>query len=315
MLERKYKIKNDKLRLNFLLILGIIFSICFLSVGYAAITSTNLNINLLVSTTTYEGMFISDVKYTSDNGAEIEKSEIIDYNGTMLHSDIFLSPTSTSSSITYTVTIFNNSDSNKKFTGISYAEAFYSNQDIMYKIEGMQLNEIIEKGNGKTFDLTFYYNNISTITNNELDSYLNFNFDYYFDQELEVDFKIEPGGSYSFAGVSPENPIDLQNIANITFAIMNGSESVLNDIEVSVTYITTSGSKQSGSIGLYDENDKLLQTQTIQFQGKQENGATIVTTFSNLNLERGTKLTIKFDKTTITNGKVDVTNVTLTPVF
>ena len=156
---KKYKIKNTKLILNFILIACIILCTCFLSIGYADITSTNINITGTVLTSVYEGMFISNVEYLSSNGADIAQSQIIDYTGTMLHSNIYLSNADTTSTITYTMTIFNNSDSLKQFKGVTYMEGAYSNSNITYSIDGFLVGETIAKGASKTFNITFYYVN------------------------------------------------------------------------------------------------------------------------------------------------------------
>lgn len=312
-MNKKFKIKNTKLSLNIILIICIVVSTCILAVGYAEINSTNLNIAVDLNATTYAGIFISNVKYLSNIDADITNSEIVDYTGTMLHSNLYLSTTNTSSSITYEVTIFNNSDANKKFTGITYSDGFYSNQYIGYKLNGLNQNDIIIKGESKTFELTFYYNS-TNISNNNLDSYLNFNFDYYFDEENDVDIVINSGDSYTFGGVSTENPISLQNIANIHFMVLNGGPTVINGVKVDVTYTTTTGSKQSAAITLNDENDAEIATQTLQFQGKQTNTVATVQ-FNNLNISTGEKLSIKFDQSSITNGQVSVSSVIITPIF
>lgn len=315
MIQKRYKSKNNKLVLNFIFAISIIISTSFLGIGYANLTSTELNINLQLSATAFAGIFISNVEYVSNNGADITNSQIIDYTETMLHSNIYLSTTDRTSTITYSVTIINNSDAIKKFTGVTYLDSAYSNNDITYTIDGLNVDDTIAKGESKTFNITFKYNNISTITNNQLDSYLSFNFDYYLEGENEVDIKIESGESYEFAGVTPETPVDLNNIANVSFVVMNGSSDVITGVDVSLTYTTTTGnSKQTANISLYDENNNVLQTKSVQFQGKQNN--TVVTiNFTNLNIPMGTKLTVKFAQGTVANGAVDVSNVTLTPVF
>lgn len=315
--QKRYKCKNNKLILNFILTLLIIISTCFLGIGYATLTSTELNIDLNVSATAFAGMFISNVEYLSNNGADLTNSQIIDYTETMLHSNIYLSSTDTTSTITYSVTIANNSDAIKKFTGVTYLENAYSNKDITYTIDGMNVDDTIAKGESKTFNVTFKYNNIFTITNNQLDSYLSFNFDYYLEGENEVDIKIETGESYVFEGVSSESPVDLNNIANISFVVMNGSADVITGVDLELTYTTTTGnSKQTASISLYDENNAItpLQTKSITFLGKQNNTVATIS-FTNLNIPTGTKLTVKFAQGNVANGAVDVSNVKLTPVF
>ena len=312
---KKYKKRNTKLILNFILIICIILSICILSIGYADITSTNLSIIGTASAEAYVGMFISNVEHVSNNGADLTNSKIEDYTGTMLHSNIYLSPTDSDSSITYAVTIFNNSDAIKKFTGVTYADGFYSNSNIKYSLDGILLNDIIEKGNSKTFNITFYYSS-TTITNNQLESYLNFNFDYYLEGENEVDILMSGTGTYNFAGVSPESPIDLKNIANITFSMKNGNEQPIIGFRVDVMYTPRSGSSQSATITLADKDKKPISTKSIQFQGKKAGtNLTVEVIFDNLNVGYGEVLSVSFDQGTITNGKVDTTGVSITPIL
>ena len=65
-----------------------------------------------------------------------------------------------------------------------------------------------------------------------------FNFDYYLEGANEVDIFIEGTGSYEFAGVSPEAPVDLNNIENITFAVMNGNADTITGVDVSNVTLT-----------------------------------------------------------------------------
>ena len=310
---KKYKKRNIKLVINFFIMASIIISIGFLTIGYASITSTNLNVGVTVSTTAYRDIFISNVEYLSDNGADITNSKIEDYVGTMLHSNIALSTTDINSTISYTVTIVNNSDATKEFSGVTYGDEFYSNKNIGYRLEGLNIKDIIQKGDSKTFTITFYYNS-SDISNNQLESYLNFNFDYYLEGENEVDIPITSEGDYAFKGVSEEAPVNIQDISNITFVMENDTESQITGFAIKLSYITTTGSKQSANISLYDENDNVLATQTAEFQGKQNNGLVTVT-FNNLNVNSKEKIRAKLDKNSVTNGRVEITGIVITPIF
>ena len=158
---------------------------------------------------------------------------------------------------------------------------------------------------------------MQTITNNNLDSYLSFNFDYYYDEENEVDIVFKEGETYQFAGVSEANPIDLANIANINFAVMNNTQKKLTGVDISIVYITKTGSKQSATIELYDSSSTTvpIQKQTAQFLGKQESGAGLDVHFTNLNISNREKMTVKFQIGTMNNGNVNVTNVAITPIF
>ena len=307
------KIKSKKI-LNVALGGLIIFSTLFLGVGYAALSNKLLNVDGTVSAEATEGMFISDVQYVSNVGADLTNSQIIDYTGTMLHSNIALSSTNGSSSITYQVSIFNNSDSLKQFKGISYLDDLYSNSNITYTLSGFNVGDTIDKGVEKTFNITFAYRSTSNLTNNTLESYLNFDFDYYFEEEVDVDVLLNSTDGMEFAGVSQDNPIDLNNIANIHFVVKNGATSNITNLLVDITYTTPTGSKQSAKIDIMDENHNVIATQTAEFRGKQTN-ATLTITFSNVNIQTGQKMEVSFEQGTVNNGRVNVTGVKIRPVF
>ena len=306
-----YKI-NKKVILNYSLLLCIVVAILMLSVGYAAIVATNLTVRGSASAGAQQGIFISNVEYLNNNGADLANSKIISTSGTMLHSNIYLSPTDSASTITYQITIFNNSDALKQFKGVTYGNEYYSNPNIQYRLEGLSVGDTIPLKQGKTFNLTFYYN--GAITNNQLDSYLNFNFDYYFEEENEVDISINREGTFVFEGVSPENPIDLANIANITFSLKNGLDKTMTGIRVDVTYITTTGSQQSAKIDLLNEEHVVISSQNGQFRGKQ-NGTTLSIMFENVNINKNDILHVTFDQGKVTNGRVNTIGVSITPIF
>ena len=94
-----YKI-NKKIILNYSLLLCIVISILMLSVGYAAILPTNLTVSGSASAGAQQGIFISEAKYLSKNGADLGNSKIVSTSGTMLHSIVYLSSTDASSTIT-----------------------------------------------------------------------------------------------------------------------------------------------------------------------------------------------------------------------
>lgn len=75
-------------------------------------------------------------------------------------------------------------------------------------------------------------------SNNELDSYLNFNWDYYLEEEADYDILITGTGPYDFPGVTADNPVDLINIANINFVIGNGNSEPITSITTELIYNT-----------------------------------------------------------------------------
>ena len=143
---------------------------------------------------------------------------------------------------------------------------------------------------------------------------MNFNFDYYYAEENEVDISITGEGTYVFEGVSPENPIDLANISNISFSLKNGLDKTITGVKVDEIYITTTGSKQSASIDLLNEEHEVIATQEAVFRGKQ-NGATLSIVFDGISIANGEILHVTFDKNRVTNGRVNTIGVSITPIF
>lgn len=313
-MHRKYRVKNAKLILNFLLVGCIVLSTGLLSIGYAAITSTDLNLNLSVSTSKYAHLFIDNVEYVSNNGADLTSSKIIDYTNTMLHSDVFLSKTDGTSTITYKITMLNNSDGTRKFVGVNYLEENYSNNAIGYRLDGLKEGDLIEVGKEKTFNITFYYINTSDLDKNELNSFLNFEFNYDFTEETDVDISVSGDESYEFAGISPSTPQDVKNIGNIHFNIKNGNEGNITGIKVVLIYTTSTGSTQSATVGLYRSNGALIGTPTEVVFGKKQTDAEAIATF-NSSIQPNEVVEVRFETGNVTNNQVKITGIKITPLF
>ena len=162
---------------NKLFNLLIIIATLLMGIGYASVNSVTLDIAGKVTAKEQDGVYIKSVKYIKDNNANLELSKINNYYQTMLYSSVALSSTDTSSSITYYITIYNNSDKNYYFKDTLFSDAFYDNKDITFSLEGLEKGDIIDPHSELSFSITFKYNNnITEITNNILNSYLNFKF-------------------------------------------------------------------------------------------------------------------------------------------
>lgn len=57
-----------------------------------------------------------------------------------------------------------------------YADEFYDNADIIFSLDGIEKGDIVDPNTSKSFSIIFKYSNITSITNNTLNSYLNFRF-------------------------------------------------------------------------------------------------------------------------------------------
>ena len=156
----------------------IFMSILFMSIGYAIINSVILNLTGELIAQNQTGIFITEAKYVSNNNADTTNSKIIQAYKTMLNSDIRLSSTDATSSITYQISIYNQTSINQLFDGVSYSygQDTYSNEDIIFSLSNLKIGDKLESGQSITFNITFSYKNKILAKSPNLFSYINFNF-------------------------------------------------------------------------------------------------------------------------------------------
>ena len=160
---------------NFIIFLLFAVNI-FMGIGYATVDSTALNITGLAESAPISPTYISSVQYSSNNGADLNNCVILDFNRTILHSNITLG-SSSSSTITYTITVQNSMDYDQIFTGTTYSTPdFYSNTNITFDLGNLNVGDIIQAHSSKTFTITFKYAGSNT-SNPVLDSYIQFEFE------------------------------------------------------------------------------------------------------------------------------------------
>ncbi len=149
-----------------------------MGIGYAVVNSIIMDIEGTTIVKKQNGVYITSVEYVSDVSANVEKSSIINAYQTMLNSSITLSDSISSSSLTYSITIYNSSDVTYYFDQVEYLvdETTYSNENIVFKLEGLNKNDALDSKNSITFNITFYYKDSILSENNTLNSYLNFLF-------------------------------------------------------------------------------------------------------------------------------------------
>lgn len=124
-------------------------------------------------------VLITDVQYVSDVNADMENSNIIDFYETNLNSNITLSNTDSTSSITYAVTLYNPTLYDYYFNGVEYVlgDETYSNEDISFEITNIEKGDALGSKKSVTINITFYYTDGVLAENNTLKSLLNFKFD------------------------------------------------------------------------------------------------------------------------------------------
>lgn len=168
---------KDKKKVNLVVVFPflILFTTLFISIGYAAINSITSEIKGNLAIKVQDGIFITDV-ILSSSGVDSNLSSIDNYYKTMLKSNVNLSTDDANSSVTYTITIYNRSNDCYAFSGVKYDSEFYSNPNIVFELNGLAEGDELPSKNSVTFTVTFHYLNYVIADNNNLESYLNFEF-------------------------------------------------------------------------------------------------------------------------------------------
>lgn len=156
-------------------VLILLFSL-FMGIGYASVNSVILGFSGEMVAKIPKDLYITDVRYNNDNNANVEESKILHAFETNLTSYVSLADDDLNSTITYTVTIKNATDSNYYFNRVDYLvdEDTYSNSDIQFDVSLKKL-DLVRAGESITFNITFKYLT-DEIINNILRSSLNFKF-------------------------------------------------------------------------------------------------------------------------------------------
>lgn len=173
MKSRNLKQKKNFIKKFFPILL--LISTIIISIGYASVNSVVMFISGTATGKILTGIYISEVNIKS-YGVDSSLSSIKNNSKTMLQSTTTLSETDATSTVTYTITIYNNSNDNQKFFGVQYDTEFYDNENIVFNLNGLNEGDIISANSSKTFEITFSYLNNTIVSNNVLNSYLNFSF-------------------------------------------------------------------------------------------------------------------------------------------
>lgn len=173
---RKYKIKNKKLIIQFVILGCIILSTCCLSIGYAELNTLTLRLDGKVSAKPINELIITQIQYDTSNEADIMNSVVHQYSGTNMESTISLTDNA-NSSITYNITMYNGDTQVYLYKEVEYIDECYDNSDIVFEINGLKPGDTINKYETITFSITFHYLNGVVPENKVLKSYLKFKFE------------------------------------------------------------------------------------------------------------------------------------------
>jgi len=239
--------EQTKTNLYGLFVALMVLAVC---IAYARVT-TELKIEGEGDATEQQGIYITDVADLSNNGADTANSKVNFYLGTMLDSKVVLG-SSSSSSLSYKVTVKNNTDREQVFIGIVKDETngtIYSNTNIQPNVatvgELAGLEEYvttIAPGETLTFPVTFAYSGTDT-SNTELQSKINFRF-----REKPIIELSNNEETYTleniYAGYTP---------AEYEFTVSNYNQNYTNGVPLTYTLVPTitEGSPLTGKV--YDE--------------------------------------------------------------
>ena len=155
----------------------IIFINLILGIGYAEFANIDLKIEGEASANSAKEVMITDIKYATSTNTDHTLSVINEPYLTIMNSKIILG-NDLSSEITFKIKIKNNTDFPATYVEAIYdTEIGYDNTDIQFFLNGINTGNILNPKEEKEFTITFKYKeSLSEITNNTLNSYINFKF-------------------------------------------------------------------------------------------------------------------------------------------
>lgn len=173
-LKSKAKKKNSSIRIN-AYVIAIFIMTLFIGCGYAEITAMPLEVDVVATANTQDGVFITDAVKTGENET---KSKINYYISSMLESRVVLEDSTSVEK--FEITVFNKNSSDFVFidalTEIGNSE-LYDNPNIEMTLEGIEKNvTIIKPSEFLTFTVVFKYKDGADTTNNVLNNKINFRF-------------------------------------------------------------------------------------------------------------------------------------------
>lgn len=172
----------------------------FMSIGYAQISDVLLNINGTIEATAQEGVFIVETKKSGENNSN---SKVNNYIATTLDSTIELDRDNSSSSISYEITLYNNSEKECLFIDTLTDKSdttLYDNDNIEFAIDGIEkYKTTIAPTQSLKFTITFKYRDDADLSKNILNCKLNFRF-----KELPKLILKNEGRTYELNDIYPD---------------------------------------------------------------------------------------------------------------
>jgi len=246
----------------------------FSCIVYASISSVGMEVDGIAKAEVQDGIFITDVVYSSGNDVDEANSSIKSFYQTMMSSHIELG-TNTNSSITYTISLYNNSDDLYRYNGPKYDSEFYDNSNITFKIEGLNIGDTISPKDKLSFTITFYYSDTSNISNNILNSYIT----YSFQKIYTVTYENLTNTTLPTYVVSGEDYVANIGVADYKISIYI-SNNLLTKNEYTYNNGTITITKPTGNIRIVYTEDKNMNDEIIPEKKEDGTGAKLSDNFT-----------------------------------
>ena len=256
---RKNKKKNNSN--NKLYPILLVIATLFMGIGYAMVNSVTLEVEGSSFALLQDGVFITEVNYKSNVEADTTGSTINYALGTMVDSHIVLGSVD-NSTITYQIVVYNNTDKEQMFIGVLTDNAddeLSSNANIEYSLSGLlEYTTTIAPKSSIDFTITFKYATGADLTQNTLDSKLNFRF-----KEVPRLFLNNEGETYTLSDIYPD-----YTPQEYIFTVSNYNETVTNSVPMTYYFETTIDSPLTAKI--YDESgNEVTEGITIESNGEE----------------------------------------------
>ena len=238
----KHEIEKVKVIDRYLVL--VLIAVLALGIAYAQIVDEELTVAGNVESEVQEGVFITQVVYKSNEGADTANSVINYYLGTMMDSKIVLGSAS-SSTITYEVTVYNNTDKEQVFIKTltdDTDEILYSNTNIGYSVSIEDYVTTIAPKQRLTFTITYAYKGTDT-SNTVLENKLNFRF-----REKPVISLSNVGATYTL------NNIYVGHTEEYEFTVKNNNTTYTNGVPMTYAFEVSQTAGSPLTAEIYDAN-------------------------------------------------------------
>lgn len=252
------KAKHERKKFKIIEIYSVLIFIAtlFMCIGYAEMSGDSMSITGTVEAYAQQGVFITSIskKNEVDTGSKINY-----FIETMFESKTILGNTEDASEI-YEVTLYNNSETEYVFIGTLTDiedELLYDNENIGYTVNGVeQYKTLISPRQSLTLTITFAYKDGKNITNNILNSKINFRF-----KEMPQLVLSNEGQTYTLNDLHPD-----QEPQRYEFIVSNYNEEMTNNIPIEYSFDIKIDKPLNAKI--YDENKNQV-TSSNSFMGNE----------------------------------------------